>query len=100
MAFSFSHQYDPQTEQSLRNFYRSLSEKDRRRFAAIEANKLGHGGVQYIASVLGCSRPTIQQGKTDLESLPNEVEPQRIRRNGGGRKKRTEETPELTKNFF
>ena len=30
-------------------FFRSLNERDRRRYAAVEAAKLGHGGVQYIS---------------------------------------------------
>jgi len=38
----------------MKVFYHSLSEKDRRRYAAIEAEKLGHGGVAYLAAVLGC----------------------------------------------
>ena len=32
----------------MRDFYDSLSEKDRRRYAAIEAEKLGYGGASYI----------------------------------------------------
>ena len=42
--------YGRQVEVQMVNFYRSLSEKDRRRYAAVEAGKLGHGGVAYIAS--------------------------------------------------
>ena len=36
-------------EQLMRKYYSTLSEKDRRRYAAIEAKKLGHGGITYIA---------------------------------------------------
>ncbi len=32
----------------MRDFYDSLSEKDRRRYAAIEAEKLGYGDASYI----------------------------------------------------
>ena len=42
-----------------------LSEKDRRRYAAVEAAKLGHGGVEYIAALLGCDAKTIRQGLRD-----------------------------------
>jgi hypothetical protein len=49
----------------------SLSEKDRRRYAAIEAAKLGPGGTDYIASVLGCDPKTIRRGQHDLDSLPD-----------------------------
>ena len=54
MAFYFQKTYRPEIEQLLRQYYQSLSEKDRRRFAALEAIKLGHGGTRYIAKVLGC----------------------------------------------
>ena len=38
--------YSPEIEHSMRMFPDSLSEKDRRRYAAIEAAKLGHGGTE------------------------------------------------------
>ena len=50
------------------NFYESLSEKDRRRYAAIEVKKLPYGGQTYISQVLGCNEKTIRQGFLDLES--------------------------------
>ncbi|TWU35868.1 hypothetical protein Poly41_36190 [Novipirellula artificiosorum] len=37
MAVGFSEKYDPEIEPSLCKFYHTLSEKDRRRYAAIEA---------------------------------------------------------------
>jgi hypothetical protein len=40
--------------------YKSLSEKDRRRYAAIEAEKLGHGGMQYVADLFDCGADTIR----------------------------------------
>ena len=39
--------YSADIEQQMQAFYESLSEKDRRRYAAVEADKLGHGGVRY-----------------------------------------------------
>ena len=59
--------YSPEIEHSMRMFHDSLSEKDRRRYAAIEAAKLGHGGIETIAGVLGCDPKTIRQGLEDLE---------------------------------
>jgi hypothetical protein len=53
MAFYFQKTYRPEIEQLLRQYYQSLSEKDRRRFAALEAIKLGHGGTRYIAQGAG-----------------------------------------------
>ncbi len=43
----------------MRTFFAVLSERDRRLYAAVEASKLGHGGICYIASVLGCCERTI-----------------------------------------
>ena len=43
-----------QTEEKMILLYKSLSEKDRRRYAAIEADKYGHGGITYISSWFDC----------------------------------------------
>ena len=48
MAFDFQKHYAPDIEQLLRQYYQSLSEKDRRRFAAVEALTLGHGGPHTL----------------------------------------------------
>ena len=55
--------YSPEIEHSMRMFHDSLSEKDRRRYAAIEAAKLGHGGIEYVATLLDCDPKTILQGQ-------------------------------------
>jgi Rhodopirellula transposase DDE domain len=87
MAFYFQKPYGPEIEQQLRQYYQSLSEKDRRRFAAVEAIKLGHGGIRYIAQVLGCDPQTIQEGMRELKQLPDDPAGNRVRKPGGGRKK-------------
>ena len=46
--------YSPAVEQHMRVLYESLSEKYRRRYAAVEAEKLGHGGITYIAELFDC----------------------------------------------
>jgi hypothetical protein len=63
--------YSPEIEHSMRMFHDSLSEKDRRRYAAIEVAKLGHGGTEYVAALLGCDPKTIRQGQQDLDQLPD-----------------------------
>ncbi len=54
--------YDAEVERQMVNFYGSLSEKDRRRYAAVEAAKLGHGGQAYIARLFGCDPDTVTGG--------------------------------------
>ena len=73
--------YSPEIEHSMRMFHDSLSEKDRRRYAAIEAAKLGQGGIEYVATLLGCDPKTIRQGQQDLDHLPDELG-QRVRKKG------------------
>jgi len=89
--------YASELETAMRSFYHSLNERDRRRYAGIEALKLGLGGRNYIARVLGCSRRTVTKGAKEVSGLSGkETEarirtarqetPARIRTAGGGRK--------------
>ena len=59
--------YSELIERSMKKFFDSLSEKDRRRYAAVEVAKFGHVGLEYVARVLGCDVKTIQQGREELE---------------------------------
>lgn len=58
--------YGRGVEEGMIIFYDSLSEKDRRRYAAIEVQKLPYGGQKYICKLLGCDEKTVQQGLSDL----------------------------------
>ena len=78
----------PDVELSLREFAATLNEKDRRRFAAVEAKQRGHGGIRYIARVIGCSEKTIERGLAELDQLADDPAAGRVRRPGAGRKKR------------
>ncbi len=80
-------QYPTSIEMEMKKFYSTLSEKDRRRYATVEAMKLGRGGQTYISKLLGCSRKTIQRGIVELKNTPLDGKYEtRIRRSGGGRK--------------
>jgi hypothetical protein len=59
--------YATGVERLMKRLFDSLKESDRRRYAAIEAAKLGHGGVEYISTLLGCDPKTIRQGLAELE---------------------------------
>ena len=74
--------YAAEIEQKMKRLYGWLSEKDRRRYAAIEATKLGHGGLEYIARIFRCDPQTIGQGMKDLEE-PADVAADRVRKKGG-----------------
>ena len=74
--------YPELVEVHMRNFYDSLSEKDRRRYAAVEAEKLGYGGASYIAELFGCDAKTIQRGAEDVEQLPADGAADRVRKKG------------------
>ena len=89
MAFVFQSQYEPTIEGRLLAFYETLSEKDRRRFLAVEAQRLGHGGITYVAFVFGCSERTVERGMVELADLPDDRAAGRVRRPGGGRKKKS-----------
>ena len=75
--------YSAAVERHMVRLYKSLSEKDRRRYAAVEAEKLGHGGVQYIADLFGCDPDTIRHGAQDMDQLPEDEAKGRVRKKGG-----------------
>ena len=77
--------YPTEIEAQMLSFYNSLSEKDRRRYAAIEASKLGYGGDTYICYVLRCNDRTITLGQKELKAGLSDKQ-KRIRKSGGGRK--------------
>ena len=95
MAFAFQGEYEPEIESRMRAYYQTLSEKDGRRFAVLEAKRLGYGGITYIARVLGCSAKTIERATDELDGLPDDPLAGRIRAPGGGRKKRLHPNPSL-----
>ncbi len=77
--------FSEETEQRMREFYRSLNERDRRRYAGLEANKLGHGGISYISEILGCDRKTVSHGIDEILDPPD-LDLSRVRQKGGTQK--------------
>ena len=54
--------YGQEIEEQMKNLYQSLSEKDQRRYAAIESKKLGYGGISYICRLVGCDQSSVKNG--------------------------------------
>jgi hypothetical protein len=73
--------YPVDVEAKMKRLFDWLSEKDRRRYAAVETAKLGHGGLEYIARTFSCDPKTIRQGLQELEATEDPA-PGRVRKKG------------------
>jgi Rhodopirellula transposase DDE domain len=91
--------YPLKVEQQMQQFYHSLCEKDRRRYAAIEAVKLGWGGISYISQLFKCDYYTIRFGIEELDD-ESAMSMSEIRRSGGGRKSAFETIEGLDATFL
>ena len=88
----------------IANKYQALSarldEATLRLWAAVEARHLGRGGVSTVAKAVGISRTTIYAGLAELDhttlAAPKQ---QRMRTQGGGRKKLTRKDPTLLRDL-
>jgi len=72
--------FDELTIARMQSFFQTLSEKDQRRYTALEAQRLGHGGISCIAGTLGCSTKTISRGMAELDDLENDPAANRSKR--------------------
>jgi hypothetical protein len=75
--------YDKGIELKMQRLFTTLSEKDRRRYAGIEAAKLGHGGIEYVSELFDMDPKTVRRGLTELE-LTEDSAPSRVRKKRGG----------------
>jgi Rhodopirellula transposase DDE domain len=91
--------YEGEIEEQMKNLYQSLSEKDQRRYAAIEAKKLGYGGIRYICQLFLCDQSSVKNGLSELER-PLKPKEKRIRKAGGGRKRILEIMPKIEEAFL
>jgi hypothetical protein len=80
---------DPHIVEAIRSKYAALlddlDERGRRRWAAVEARALGHGGIAAVAEATGLSDRTVRTGLKELDD-PDPLAGHRQRRAGGGRK--------------
>jgi hypothetical protein len=67
-------------------FLSRLDEQQRRWYAAMEAERLGHGGIEAVAKITGLNVNTISRGRQELADELQGRPSDRIRVAGGGRK--------------
>lgn len=65
-------------------FFSILDERQRRLYAGLEAQKMGHGGDRQIAELLGMDVHTVAKGRREL--FGGEIIRDGIRKSGAGRK--------------
>jgi hypothetical protein len=75
--------YERDIELKMQRLFATLSEKDRRRYAGIEAAKLGHGGIEYIAGLFELDPKTVRRGLAELEQTDDSA-PDRVRKKRRG----------------
>ncbi len=71
--------YDSIIETKMQRLFATLSEKDKRRYAGIEATKLGHGGIDYISTLFDIDPKTIRRGLQELD-LTDDPASDRVRK--------------------
>lgn len=96
---------DAKQEQSIREIekkYKYLkpyfNEKSRRAWAAVEVKSFAKAGKTIVHKATGIDYKTIKKGQFEINLSPEKRMPlNRIRKEGGGRKKLTEKDPSLLK---
>ena len=93
--------YERTIEQSMKDYFETLSEKDSRRYAGVEALKLGRGGITYIAKLLVIRRKTVLKGMKEVLNLATQEKgDKRIRKKGVGANVMLKSSRTLTRNFW
>lgn len=73
--------YSARAKSAMLRFYKSLNERDRRRYAAVESLKLGHGGVEFISKLLKCDPKTVKRGVREIKE-EEQLSTDRLRKKG------------------
>ena len=76
--------YERVIELKMQRLFATLPEKDRRRYAGIEAAKPGHGGIEYISGWFERDPETARRGMAELEQTDDSVR-NRVRKKAGDR---------------
>jgi hypothetical protein len=89
--------YALEAEEAMQMFAATLNERDFRRYAAVEALKLDHGGIKYISRLLNIDPKTIRKG---IKEIKKNLNVDYIRKPGGGRLYIDETYPNLHEVFL
>jgi len=93
--------YNSTVERGMKDYFETLSEKDKRRYAGVEALKLGRGGAAYIARLFGINRKTVRKGKKEVLRLSaSDKQNRRVRKKGAGRKPYDQKHPDIDHKFL
>jgi hypothetical protein len=76
---------DKQLHQQMNLLLSRLDEQQRRWYVAVEAKRIGHGGVRLLSQITGLDEKTIQRGQAELAQGFADCPPERIRAAGAGR---------------
>lgn len=82
----------PELKAAIILLFSLLDEQQRRLYVGLEAHKLGHGGDSQIAEFFGLDVHTVARGRREL--FGEQVQRQRVRKKGGGRKPTEKKRPE------
>ena len=74
-----------------------LNEQQRRWLAALESQKIGHGGDKRLAEITGLHPDTIRKGREELDAGLEGRPTDRVRKPGGGRPPLTKKIPNSSK---
>jgi hypothetical protein len=85
--------YAAEGERTMQRCFGWLSEQDRRRYAAVEAAQLGHGGVEDIARVLECDPQTSRPGLRALEEEEDAAAGRRRKKGGDACREQSRRRP-------
>ena len=84
---------DQKLHQQMNLLLSRLDEQQRRWYVAVEANRIGHGGVRLLSQITGLDEKTIQRGQQELEHGLAERPSDQVRVAGGGRPSVEKKTP-------
>lgn len=76
---------DKKLHEQMNLLLNRLDEQQRRWYVAVEANRIGRGGVRLLSQITGMDEKTIQRGQQELEQGLANRPLKRVRLSGAGR---------------